>query len=151
MTYALETEPGVVVRGPWASLPATASAEGRTQPRAKEPDLTTPAVVAAHPAALMLLLVANRLHARCPVRVISATVFEPASEHGRAAMDELHQQTVRLLSFQSLPREQYAAQVAFNVVVHQLQHGGRQRRVVFCCFSNADRERYAALIDALPG
>jgi O-acetyl-ADP-ribose deacetylase (regulator of RNase III) len=44
-----------------------------------------------------------------------------------------------------------AAQVAFNVVVHQLQHGGRQRRVVFCCFSNADRERYAALIDALPG
>jgi aspartate-semialdehyde dehydrogenase len=116
MTYALEREPGVVVRGPWASPAAAASAESRTQPRAKEPDLTTPAVVSAHPAALMLLLVANRLHAKCPLRSLSATVFEPASEHGRAAMDELHQQTVSLLSFQSLPREQYDAQVAFNLL-----------------------------------
>ena len=31
-------------------------------------------------------------------------------------MDELHQQTVSLLSFQSLPREQYDAQVAFNLL-----------------------------------
>jgi len=112
MTYALEMEAGVVVRGPWVDNVA----EMKTHPRAKEPDLTTPAVVAAHPAALMLLLIANRLHAKCPLRAISATVFEPASEHGRAAMDELHQQTVSLLSFQSLPREQYDAQVAFNLL-----------------------------------
>jgi aspartate-semialdehyde dehydrogenase len=31
-------------------------------------------------------------------------------------MDELHQQTVSLLSFQSLPREQYDGQVAFNLL-----------------------------------
>ena len=31
-------------------------------------------------------------------------------------MDELHQQTVNLLSFQSLPREQYDAQVSFNLL-----------------------------------
>jgi aspartate-semialdehyde dehydrogenase len=31
-------------------------------------------------------------------------------------MDELHQQTVSLLSFQSLPRERYDTQVAFNLV-----------------------------------
>jgi aspartate-semialdehyde dehydrogenase len=31
-------------------------------------------------------------------------------------MDELHQQTVTLLSFQNLPREQYDAQVAFNLL-----------------------------------
>ena len=141
MTYALETEPGVVVRGPWASLPATASAEGRTQPRAKEPDLTTPAVVAAHPAALMLLLVANRLHARCPVRVISATVFEPASEHGRAAMDEQHQQTVSLLSFQSLPREQYDAQVAFNL----LPSLGEAARIKLVSTQNRIVDQYAVL------
>jgi aspartate-semialdehyde dehydrogenase len=73
-------------------------------------------VVAAHPAALALLLLASRLHAARPLRAVSATVFEPASEHGRAAMDELHQQTVSLLSFQSLPREQYDAQVAFNLL-----------------------------------
>jgi aspartate-semialdehyde dehydrogenase len=31
-------------------------------------------------------------------------------------MDELHQQTVSLLSFQTLPREQFDAQVAFNLL-----------------------------------
>jgi len=112
LTYALEREPGVMVRGPWAGL----AAEGRASLRVQEPDLTTPAVTAAHPAAVMLLLIASRLHARFPMRAISATVFEPASEHGRAAMDELHQQTVSLLSFQSLPREQYGTQVAFNLM-----------------------------------
>jgi aspartate-semialdehyde dehydrogenase len=111
MTYALEDEAGVVVRGPWAGVSA-AEAHGR----ALEPDLTTPAVVSAHPAALLLLLVANRLHAKSAMHSISATVFEPASEHGRVAMDELHQQTVSLLSFQTLPREQYDAQVAFNLL-----------------------------------
>ena len=43
-------------------------------------------------------------------------MMEPASEYGRAAMDELHQQTVNLLSFQTLPREQYDTQVAFNLL-----------------------------------
>ena len=42
--------------------------------------------------------------------------MEPASEYGRAAMDELHQQTVNLLSFQTLPRELYDAQVSFNLL-----------------------------------
>jgi aspartate-semialdehyde dehydrogenase len=64
----------------------------------------------------MLLLIANRLHAAHPLRSIAATVFEPASEHGRAVMDELHQQTVGLLSFQDLPRQQFDAQVAFNLL-----------------------------------
>ena len=43
-------------------------------------------------------------------------MMEPASEYGRAAMDELHQQTVNLLSFQTLPRDQYDAQVSFNLL-----------------------------------
>lgn len=116
MTGALEAEPAVVVRGPWAGLPAATAVNDQNKPQTKGPDLTTPAVVAAHPAALMLLLVANRMHARRPLRAIAATVFEPASEHGRAAMDELHQQTVSLLSFQNLPREQFDAQLAFNLL-----------------------------------
>lgn len=113
MTYALEREPGVVVRGVWAS---GVSGDAGSDLRSREPDLTTPAVVAAHPSALMLLMVAKRLQVKFPLRAVSATVFEPASEHGQAAMDELHQQTVSLLSFQSLPREQYDAQVAFNLL-----------------------------------
>ena len=31
-------------------------------------------------------------------------------------MDELHQQTISLLSFQSIPKETYDAQVAFNLL-----------------------------------
>jgi aspartate-semialdehyde dehydrogenase len=46
----------------------------------------------------------------------SATVFEPASEHGQKGMDELHQQTVNLLSFQQLPKSVFDAQVAFNML-----------------------------------
>jgi len=45
-----------------------------------------------------------------------ASVFEPASEHGQKGMDELHQQTVNLLSFQPLPKDVFDAQVAFNMI-----------------------------------
>jgi len=74
------------------------------------------AVAIAHPAAIMLALIRARLEAKFNVRSMAATVLLPASEFGRSAMDELHQQTIRLLSFQSLPTEQYDTQVAFNVI-----------------------------------
>jgi aspartate-semialdehyde dehydrogenase len=109
LTYALEHEKDVLVRAPLLEGNSTRTA-------GREPDLKTTAVVAAHPAALMLALIAARLKAKLLVTNIAATVMEPASEHGRAAMDELHQQTVNLLSFQSLPREQYDAQAAFNLL-----------------------------------
>jgi aspartate-semialdehyde dehydrogenase len=106
LTYALDNDPNAILRGLWGGLP----------PRTRQPDLTTPAVVSAHPAALMLALFTRRVRARLAIRTLAATFFEPASEHGQGAMDELHQQTVSLLSFQSLPREQYDAQVAFNML-----------------------------------
>jgi len=45
-----------------------------------------------------------------------ATVFEPASERGKRGMDELHEQTVNLLSFQQLPKTVFDSQVAFNLI-----------------------------------
>lgn len=112
LTYALDGEKDVRARAPWVAeaLAAKASLGG------SELDLNTPAVVAGHPAAVMLALAAARLQAKMPLKSVAATVMEPASEHGRLAMDELHQQTVNLLSFQTLPREQYDAQVAFNLL-----------------------------------
>ena len=83
MTYALETESGVVVRGPWVNPALGVTPVGEKVIRAPQPDLTTPAVVAGHPAALMLSLVAKRVNGKYPVKAISATVFEPASEHGQ--------------------------------------------------------------------
>ncbi len=105
LTYALGAEKDVLVRSPLV--------DGRA---GSGPDLKTPAVVSAHPAAVMLALVACRLKEKLGLASLAATVMEPASEHGRAAMDELHQQTVNLLSFHSVPQEQYDAQVSFNLL-----------------------------------
>ncbi len=88
LSGALDQETGVLVRAPWlGSERATAIC-------------LLPAVAPAHPAALALSLLLERLQQAAPVRYAAATVVEPASAFGRAAMDELHQQTVSLLSFQ---------------------------------------------------
>ena len=135
----LEGEPGVMVRGPLLQV-------GSSAPAGLRPDLGTTAVVSATPAAVMLGLVATRLQAKLPVRSLAATVVEPASQHGRLAMDELHQQTVNLLSFQSLPREQYDAQVAFNV----LPTLGEGSAVKLLAAEERILKHYAILGPALP-
>jgi aspartate-semialdehyde dehydrogenase len=110
LSGALEGEPGVLVCAPWLQ---EAMGEAGV---ASAPNLHTPAVVSAHPAALVLALLLERLQRAGAIRQVSATVMEPASEYGKAALDELHQQTVTLLSFQSIPLELYDVQVAFNTV-----------------------------------
>ncbi len=102
LTGALEGEAGFLVRSPWI--------QGRTKP-----DLMTAGVVAAHPAAVMLALTAERLARRLPLARLAATVLEPASQAGKAGLDELHQQTVGLLSFQNVPKELFDTRVAFNL------------------------------------
>jgi aspartate-semialdehyde dehydrogenase len=141
LTYALEGEKDVLVRSPWV---AEAFAN-KSEAGGPEPDLQTPALVAAHPVAVMLALVAGRLHAKMALTSVAATVMEPASEYGRAAMDELHQQTVTLLSFQTLPREQYDAQVAFNL----LPSLGDAAKVKLSATEQRIRKHYAGLADSL--
>jgi aspartate-semialdehyde dehydrogenase len=104
LSGALDQETGVLVRAPWLATENVA------------PDLFTPAVVPANPAALALGLLLERLQQAAPVTFAAATLLEPASEFGRGAMDELHQQTVNLLSFQDLPRAIYDAQAAYNLL-----------------------------------
>lgn len=137
LTDALRDEPSVLVGAPW--LRAVLGAEAARGP--KLPDLNTAAVVAAHPEAVMLALVAGRIHSKLPVNTVVATVMEPASEYGRKAMDELHQQTVSLLSFHDLPREQYDAQVAFNL----LPALGEEAKVAFADVQPGIERHYAAL------
>ena len=104
LSGALDQEAGVVVRAPLLGSEAATA------------DLFTPAVVPAHPAALALALVLERLQQAAPVRIAFATLLQPASEFGRAALDELHQQSMSLLSFQGMPRNLYDAQVAYNLL-----------------------------------
>lgn len=106
LSSALEGEPGVLLCAPW--LDEATSQKSRVS-------LGTPAVVPAHPVAVALALMLQRLRELGDVRFAAATVLEPASEYGHAALDELHQQTVSLLNFQSLPKAVYDTQVAFNI------------------------------------
>jgi aspartate-semialdehyde dehydrogenase len=137
LTYALDGEKDVLVQAPWVTevLPEKTPVN--------LPDLNTPAVVVAHPVALMLALVAAKLRAKLALSSVAATVMEPASEYGRAAMDELHQQTVNLLSFQTLPREQYDAQISFNL----LPELGEAAKVKLGTTEQRIRRHYAGLSD----
>jgi aspartate-semialdehyde dehydrogenase len=110
LSGGLEGEAGVLVCAPWMQEAMGEAAAPNS------PNLHTPALVSAHPAALVLALLVERLQRIGAIRQVSATVLEPASEYGRAALDELHQQTVTLLSFQSIPTGLYDAQVAYNTV-----------------------------------
>ncbi len=107
LSYALESEPGVPVAAPWIEREL-----GQYSPLTLESN----AVVVAHPAAVTLALLALRARKAGTLRRIVATVFEPVSEQGRRGMDELHEQTVNLLSFQQLPTGVFDAQVAFNML-----------------------------------
>jgi aspartate-semialdehyde dehydrogenase len=129
LSGALDQETGVVVQAPWLGFEAAAV------------DLFTPAVVPAHPAALALALVLERLQQAAPVRIAFATLLEPASEFGRAALDELHQQTISLLNFQGTPRELYDAQAAYNL----LSGLGEAAKVSLSAVEARVRRQYAAL------
>src|SRR3954463_5807676 len=112
LSYALDGEPNVSVRSPW--IERELGRESGHDP--VQEDLSTTAVVVAHPAASVLALLLLRARTAGTVRSVAATVFEPVSEQGKRGMDELHQQTVNLLSFSSLPKDLFDEQVAFNML-----------------------------------
>lgn len=107
LSGTLENEPGASVRSLWIE---------RERGQVAPPELQPGPCVTAHPVSVTLALILLRAKKVGTIRRAVATVFEPASEHGQRGMDELHQQTVNLLSFQPLPKDVYDAQVAFNMV-----------------------------------
>ena len=117
LTYALVDEPEVMVWSPWVAPLNARSEREASGVSARRPDLQTAAVVPAHPVATTLALLATRLSGGLQKpRTLAATILQPASELGRAGLDELHQQTVSLLSFKDLPQDTFDAQTAFNVL-----------------------------------
>lgn len=107
LSAVLEDQPEATVRSLWIE---------RERGQVAPPELQPGPCVTAHPISITLALLLLRARKAGAIRRVVATVFEPASEHGQRGMDELHQQTVNLLSFQPLPKEVFDAQVAFNLV-----------------------------------
>ena len=108
LSTTLEDEPGVLLASPWVR-------DAIDNPTTPTPDLHTPALVPAHVGAVALGLLMARTQDVSAVRSAWAVLHEPASQHGRAAVDELHQQTVNLFNFQGLPKAVFDMQVAFNM------------------------------------
>jgi aspartate-semialdehyde dehydrogenase len=73
-------------------------------------------VIVAHPAAVAIAILLRRVHRTFGVVSSVIQIFEPASERGKAGVDELQQQTVSLLSFQKMPKELFDAQLTFNML-----------------------------------
>lgn len=100
LTGALEKEAGAVLRAPlFEAAPVESTIHLIPQP-----------------GSWLLASFLNDLHTEHPVVRSVVTLFEPASQSGRPAIDELQKQTVALLSFKPLPKEQYDAQLSFNLL-----------------------------------
>jgi aspartate-semialdehyde dehydrogenase len=107
LSAVLEDEAGARVRSLWIE---------RERGQVAPPELQPGPCVTAHPVSVTLALLLLRAKRAGTIKGAVATAFEPASEHGQKGMDELHQQTVNLLSFQPLPKDIFDAQVAFNML-----------------------------------
>jgi aspartate-semialdehyde dehydrogenase len=107
LSGALEEETGAQVRSVWVE---------RERGEMWQPELQPAPCIVPHPAAVAVALLLLRARKAGAIRSAVVTIFEPASEQGQKGMDELHQQTVNLLSFQSLPKDVFDTQVAFNMV-----------------------------------
>jgi aspartate-semialdehyde dehydrogenase len=72
---------------------------------------------APHPVAYVLAEAIAVVDALAPVAEATAAIDRPASELGKAALDELFEQAVALAAFRPVPKTQLGTQGAFNVWV----------------------------------
>jgi aspartate-semialdehyde dehydrogenase len=107
LSYALAEESGALVSAPWVE---------RELGQPSQLTLESNSIAIAHPAATALALLLARARKAGTFRRVAATIYEPVSEQGKRGMDELHEQTVNLLSFQQMPTKIFDTQVAFNML-----------------------------------
>ncbi len=103
LTYLIDEDPDARLRAP--------QAEGLDY----QPDHSGPQIVA-HPAAVAIALVLDRLSKIAPLSQAVINVYEPSSERGKAGIEELQQQTVSLLAFKEMPKKVFDAQLAFAML-----------------------------------
>jgi aspartate-semialdehyde dehydrogenase len=142
----LERTPGILVRAPWIQeeMAVSDGPDSQAMMQIPAPDLQTRIVVSAHPVAVLLGLLAMRSQRIAPLRAVWATLLQPASEYGHAALEELHQQTTNLLSFQPLPMEVFGGQTAFSLAVSF----GPEGRIALASAAEDIRRHYSKIAPA---
>lgn len=77
-------------------------------------------VAVPHPLTTLVAALLAPLHEAIGVTRASLFVLRPASDFGEAGLEELREQTVHLLRFESTPTEIFGRQLAFNVLPEHL-------------------------------
>ena len=78
-------------------------------------DANDKVLVSPHPVAIPIALILHQIESLSPVEICTATVVQPASEFEQAGVEELAQQTISVLNIQSVPKEIFDRQLAFNL------------------------------------
>lgn len=89
-------------------------------------------LAAPHPIAVVLAELLHPLHSEIGVLDAVAVVLRPAADFGESGIEELREQTMRLLRFERLPTETFGQQLAFNLIPQSLlvgREGELERRV----------------------
>jgi aspartate-semialdehyde dehydrogenase len=73
-------------------------------------------VASPHPAAITVAAILQRLSQAFSIGNVAVSIFEPASERGNSAIEELRQQTINIFSFQKIPKTVFDSQLAFNLL-----------------------------------
>ena len=89
----------------------------------------------------------SALNVNYPIARAIVHIFEPASEHGTAGIEELQQQTVNLLSFQPVPKKVFDAQLAYAMLA-QL---GSEAPVPLAEVEDRIERHLASLLERLDG
>jgi len=72
-------------------------------------------IVSPHPIAIPIALILHQIERLSRVETCTATVVQPASEFEQAGVEELAKQTISVLNVQSVPKEVFDRQAAFNL------------------------------------
>ena len=72
-------------------------------------------LVSPHPVAIPIALILHEIERLSPVELCTAAVVQPASEFEQAGVEELARQTISALNIQTIPKEVFDRQLAFNL------------------------------------
>jgi len=78
-------------------------------------DATDRKLVSPHPIAIPIALILHEIEKIAKVELCTATVVQPASEFDELGVEELAKQTISVLNVQSVPKEIFDRQLAFNL------------------------------------
>jgi aspartate-semialdehyde dehydrogenase len=104
---------GALVIDLTGSVPGTVLAGSAASP-------STRLIAIPHPLTTLLGALLAPVRAAVGLAGVSAFVLRPASDFGEPGLEELREQTVRLLRFESTPTEVFGRQLAFNVIPEHL-------------------------------